>query len=484
MKKIVSIICFLFIAFVEAMAQCSSGIITFPYNESFEASNGGWISGGAGNDWAWGTPSKPVISAAGGGAKCWIIGGLTGSSYTNAEASWLQSPCFDFTNLQYPYIEFKVFWEMEQQFDGGSLQYSIDNGSTWTNVGSVSDIKNCLNDNWFNYSPITYLSPLTSTRDGWSGNIQSSAGSCKGGNGSNGWVTAKHTMPNLAGKPGVMFRFLFGAGTICNNYDGFAVDDILIGEAPPNAAAFAYICINNNTANFTNSSALCPTGFSWNFGDPASGTNNTATIANPSHTFSGPGKYTVTLTVSGPANASSTTTREVNIITANVIMSSAADCQTNTGGSLLASAGAPGLQLTYLWNTSPPQTNFIATNLAYGFYTIIVSGVDVCPVSATGKVEYDLSCIGVFFPSAFTPDNNGKNDGFGPLGSLATLSNYSLKVYNRWGQLVFSSSNPFEKWNGKVKGVDTDSNIFVWLATLSLPGKEKELRKGTIMLIR
>ena len=100
----------------------------------------------------------------------------------------MQSPCFDFTNVLYPYIEFNVFWEMEQLFDGESLQYSIDNGNTWLNVGSVSDAKNCLNSNWFNYFPVTYLSPLTTVRDGWSGNIQSSAGSCKGGNGSNGWV--------------------------------------------------------------------------------------------------------------------------------------------------------------------------------------------------------------------------------------------------------------------------------------------------------
>jgi hypothetical protein len=49
---------------------------------------------------------------------------------------------------------------------------------------------------------------------------------------------------------------------------------------------------------------------------------------------------------------------------------------------------------------------------------------------------------------------------------------------------VFSSTNPFEKWNGKVKGVDTDSNVFVWAATFSLSGKSKEMRKGTIMLIR
>lgn len=484
MTKIISILCFLLIGLSEIKGQCGSGISIFPYNEGFEISDGGWTSGGSGNDWAWGTPNKPVISGAGSGTKCWIVGGLTGSSYTNAEASWLQSPCFDFTSVQYPYIEFKVFWEMEQQFDGGSFQYSLDNGSTWINVGSVSDAKNCLNSNWFNFSPITYLSPLASTRDGWSGNIQPTTGSCKGGNGSNGWVVAKHTMPYLAGKPGVIFRFLFGAGTICNNYDGFAVDDILIGGALPNAAAFTYTCINNNTANFSNSSALCPTGFSWDFGDPASGVNNTAITANPSHTFSAPGKYTVTLTVSGPGNAPSTITKDINILIVNVTMMTAADCQTNTGGSLLSEAGVNGLQLNYLWNSVPAQTNFIATNLGYGSYTVTVSGLDVCTATGTGKVEMDLSCIGIFFPSAFTPDNNGRNDGFGPLGSLGALSDYKLNVYNRWGEIVFTSTNPFEKWNGKMKGVDTDSNIFVWSATFSFGGKPKEMRKGTITLIR
>jgi gliding motility-associated-like protein len=484
MMRFIYLISFIITSFAEIKAQCSSGITTFPYNEGFEASNGGWTSGGAGNDWAWGTPTKPVISAAGGGSKCWVIGGLTGTSYTNAEASWIQSPCFDFTNVQYPYIEFKVFWEMEQRFDGASLQYSTDNGNTWQTVGSAGDAKNCLNDNWFNNSGITYLSPLSSDRNGWSGNIQPGAGSCNGGSGSNGWVTAKHTMPSLAGEPGVLFRFIFGAGTICNNYDGFAVDDILIGEAPPNAAAFTYSCVNNNTANFTNTSALCPTTFSWNFGDVASGLNNTATTTNPSHTFSAPGNYTVTLTVSGPGNAPSTTTRQITILNVTTTMLSMADCQTNTGGSLIVSVEGTTAPLNILWNTVPPQTTTIATNLATGVYSVTISGTDVCTVTTPGKVETDISCIGIFFPSGFTPNNDGRNDGFGPLGSLAVLSDYRFSVYNRWGEKIFSSANPFEKWNGTIKGTDTDSNIFVWYAEFSVSGKPKELRKGTVMLIR
>ncbi len=484
MLRLVLILNILLIEFAEIKAQCVSGINTFPYNEGFETSNGGWISGGVGNDWTWGSPTKPVINSAGSGSRCWVIGGLTNSSYNDGEASWLQSPCFDFTNIDNPYIEFKVFWEMEQRFDGASLQYSVDNGSSWQSVGASSDAVNCLNNNWFNNSNITYLAPLASVRSGWSGNIQSSSGSCNGGSGSNGWVIAKHTMPYLGNTNAVIFRFIFGAGTICNNYDGFAIDDVMIGEAPPNAAAFTYSCVNNNTVNFTNTSTLCPTGFSWNFGDPASGTNNTATIANPSHTFSAPGTYTVTLTVSGPGNAPSTTTQQITVLNVITTMLTMADCQTNTGGSLIVSVEGTNAPLNILWNTVPAQTTTIASNLAAGSYTVTISGTNVCTVTAPGKVETDFSCIGIFFPSGFTPNNDGKNDGFGPLGSLAALTSYSLSIFNRWGERVYYSVNPFEKWNGKVKGFGTDGNVFVWLAEYTLPGKPKEVRKGSVVLIR
>lgn len=466
----------------KANSQCTGGINTFPYNEGFETSTGGWSSGGIGNDWAWGAPAKPVISVAGGGSKCWIIGGLTASSYTNSEASWIQSPCFDFTNLQHPYIEFKVFWEMEQQYDGGSLQYSLDNGATWTNAGSASDPVNCLNANWFNYTPINFLSSLSSTRDGWSGNIQSSGGSCRGGNGSNGWVIAKHTLPALAGKPGVLFRFIFGAGTICNNYDGFAVDDITISEAPANEAFFTYACTNSTTVSFTNTSALCPS-LKWDFGDPASGTNNTSTSGNPSHIFSGPGKYTVTLTASGPDNAPSTVTADITILKVEVTMQTAVDCETNTGGSLIAFAG-PAPSITYTWNTNPVQTGYIASNLAEGFYTVTVTSPEACMATGTGKAEKDLSCIGVYFPSAFTPNGDHKNDSFGALGSISSITDYSLNVYNRWGERVFHTTNPLAKWDGTVRGFRTDGNVFVWQAEYVLPGKTKESQKGVVMLIR
>jgi len=427
---------------------------------------------------------KTVISTAGGGSNCWIIGGLTGNAYTDGQASFLQSPCFDFTNLQHPYIEFKVFWEMEQQFDGGSLQYSIDNGNTWGNVGSANDARNCLNENWFNNSSINYLSPLSSVRHGWSGNIQSTAGSCRGGSGSNGWVTAKHTMPILAGRTSVIFRFVFGAGTICNNYNGFAVDDVVIKEAPPNQAAFTYTCTNATTVAFTNTSTSCPTGFNWDFGDLASGTSNTAAVANPTHIFSSPGTYTITLTVSGPDNAPPTTTKQVTILGLTTTVITPADCLTGTGGSASVTITPVSANPSISWNSNPVQTNSTATNLAAQTYTVTATAPQTCTASADVIIPVDFSCIGIYFPSAFTPNGDGLNDSFGPLGSLAALSNYSFTIYNRWGEKVFSSTDPFKKWNGYMKGSKPSSNVFVWQAEFSLPGQLKELRKGTVTLIR
>lgn len=461
-----------------------SFITTYPYNEGFETSAGGWFAGGAASDWAWGTPSKPVIAGAGGGSRCWITGGLTGSLYNNSEASWLQSPCFDFTSLQYPYITFKVVWETEQRFDGANLQYSINNGASWSDLGSSNETPHCLNDNWYNYTPVTYLASLSTSRNGWSGNIQSTSGSCLGGNGSNGWVTAKHIMPMLAGRPSVIFRFIFGSGTTCSNYDGFAIDDIMIGEAPPNTASFTDSCINSNTIAFINSSALCPTAFNWNFGDPASGAANTSLLKDPVHAFSSPGDYVITLTVSGSGNAPSTTTNTVTVLGSTTSVITPADCITNNGGSAMVNVTGGSGPYSFFWNTTPVQTTATATNLPVGDNMVIVNAPGACADTAVVTIPLDLSCIGIYFPTAFTPNGDGLNDSFGPLGSLSSLSKYSLSIYNRWGQRVFTTTNPFQKWDGIFREKMNNSNNFVWYAEYELPGQGKVIRKGSITLIR
>ena len=376
-KTLLTLLLLLVISYY-SQAQCGTVISTFPYTEDFETAPA-WTTGGTNNDWAWGSPTHPFINSAGSGTKCWSTGGLTGSFYRYSELAWIMSPCFDFSNLNYPWISFKIFWEDEWKYDGLVLQYSLNGGTTWTNVGAYGDAVNCLNDNWYDYNNITWLTSAN-PKNGWTGRRGATVGSCQGGNGSLGWVNAKHCLSALANKPSVRFRFLFGAGTTCNDYDGIAVDDILIDNAPPNAANFTYACAGANTVNFTNTSAMCPTGYVWNFGDGTATSNATS----PSHIYALGGTYNVTLTASGPCNAPSTIVIPVSVlgVTTNITNVS---CTGSSSPTITANATGTSGTISYSWSPGGATTATI-TGLSTGTYTVTVTASGSCSASATATI--------------------------------------------------------------------------------------------------
>src|SRR5205807_780584 len=156
---------------------------------------------------------------------------------------------------------------------------------SWTNVGTFNEPADCMNANWYNNSTITYVAGLTTPTSGWSGYTHATSGNCQGGAGSTYWVLAKHCLSNLAGQSKLKLRFTFGAGTTCNNYDGIAFDSVSIAEAPANSGNFTYSCTAPSAFSFTGASALCPDTINWNFGDAGSGSANSATGLNATHTF-------------------------------------------------------------------------------------------------------------------------------------------------------------------------------------------------------
>lgn len=382
------------------MGQCGPMISTFPYSEGFETS-AAWTSGGTGNDWAWGTPAHPNINSAGGGVKSWCVGGLTGTFYNNNERSWLESPCFDFSLLDAPRISFKIYWEVERQYDGMILQYSTDGGTTYANVGAFGEPADCNTVNWFNSASITNLPATINPKHGWSGRVGSTQGSCQGGSGSNGWVTASHCLGMVANAPNVRFRFFFGAGSTCNNYDGIAIDDILIEEAPPIDATFSGDC-SGSTVDFTNTSTPCPTLFSWNFGDPGSA-QNTSSQENPSHTYAVPGTYTVTLTASDACGASGTHTMDISVLGVALITTDP-QCGQDNGSVQATVTGAAG-PVSYFWSPGGATTQNLS-NVGAGTYTLTVSAMNSCPATATATLNpsgttlavdvthTDVSCAG------------------------------------------------------------------------------------------
>jgi gliding motility-associated-like protein len=86
-----------------------------------------------------------------------------------------------------------------------------------------------------------------------------------------------------------------------------------------------------------------------------------------------------------------------------------------------------------------------------GEYTIILiaTSVDGCTDTATKSYYY---MPGLWLPNAFTPDNDGLNDIFRPVTQRNTLDPYQLLIFDRWGQLIFKSSNPADGWDGTCNG--------------------------------
>ena len=103
---------------------------------------------------------------------------------------------------------------------------------------------------------------------------------------------------------------------------------------------------------------------------------------------------------------------------------------------------------------------------------------------STTAPTFTVDCSDIYFPTAFTPNGDGKNELFGPAGNnLSAVKNYTLDVYNRYGETVFQSKEPFRKWDGNVQGTEAGNGSFVWVAAYTVNGK-KHFKKGSVIRIK
>lgn len=86
-------------------------------------------------------------------------------------------------------------------------------------------------------------------------------------------------------------------------------------------------------------------------------------------------------------------------------------------------------------------------------------------------------------PNAFTPNNDGLNDCFGVTKWGGAVRNFRMNIYNRRGQLIFSSNEVANCWDGKANGVPQPSGTYIYLIEASTDC-ESINRNGSIVLIR
>jgi len=462
---------FYVLSYANTSAQCISITNSSPYIEDFDLSNGGWASGGANNDWVWGSPTKAVINSAGTGTKCWISGGASGGSYQGGERSFVKSPCFDFSGLQHPRIRFKLFWETEKTYDGGSLQVSTNGGSSWIVIGTHLDTADCETQNWYNSNFINNLNGLSYPPMGWSGNVQQTSGGCLGGNGSGAWLTAKHCLNGLGGQPNVLLRFTFGSGTACNNFDGIAFDAIVIDESPPITPDFSYQCIGGKSYQFTNTSS-CSGDLLWTFNDPASGTNQQSVIDNPVYTFVGNPPYSVQLQVTNTCGVTSSINKNVVGVSYNSIQTDVS-CVGKKDGTITLQMIGGTAPFSYQWNTTPIATTASILGQDTGVYTVQIYDAKNCAATDTFQLNYLPKLVDSFIVRVETcGEGNGSIAVQTVGGTLPYSYNWSNSAI---GNLIFNlSAATYSLTTTDAKGCTVSSSI-VLNGTPSVPGKIVEL---------
>lgn len=151
----------------------------------------------------------------------------------------------------------------------------------------------------------------------------------------------------------------------------------------------------------------------------------------------------------------------------------------------------------YVWyfDNKLIYTNFIPTILfdTTGEHTIkLIADYNNTCIDSLQKIFRVMQCD-VYIPNVFTPNNDGKNDYFTVYGGVNVKRINNLKIFDRWGEMVFDRDNfppnlEIEGWDGSIKHKDNstpfNTAVFVYSAEVEFINGDKQMFKGDVTLIR
>ena len=136
---------------------------------------------------------------------------------------------------------------------------------------------------------------------------------------------------------------------------------------------------------------------------------------------------------------------------------------------------------TYRWNDQ--STNYRKVFMSPGQYQ--VTAQTECGDSSLTFEVIDSNCsCEVWIPNAFSPNGDAKNDRFG-IVSQCNLIDYTLRIFNRWGEIIFESNDPQAVWDGTYKGETVPQGVYFYALEFrkDMPTvKEYNFKSGPIIL--
>lgn len=157
------------------------------------------------------------------------------------------------------------------------------------------------------------------------------------------------------------------------------------------------------------------------------------------------------------------------------------------GDTLILAAKPPDPTMSYQWylnDTASSNQPSLSMHLIKMRNHITLKGI--ADNGCEGAAEVDVrvrSCCDLFVPNAFSPNNDGHNDAFGPR-FYGNMPNFQMAIYNRLGERIFLSEHQEKLWDGSYKGIPLDPGVYFYYITGNCFDGTSLIRKGDLTLLR
>ncbi|HOM89942.1 MAG TPA: choice-of-anchor L domain-containing protein [Bacteroidia bacterium] len=236
--------------------------------------------------------------------------------------------------------------------------------------------------------------------------------------------------------------------------------------------------------NFTNTSQYqLGSVFEWNID------NTVYNSLNATHQFSGSGSYPVSLIITSPNNCVGESIANVNITVFPLPQASftIAPDQAPLFNSEVTFGDVSANAVSWLWDFGDGDTSTLQ-NVSH-FYAdpgkynakLYVTNVAGC----IDSLAREIFITPFYIPNAFTPNGDGRNETFFDPGYATNVQSLTMNIYNRWGQLVYTTDNLSKTWDGvDSKGNLSPQGVYVYaLKVTTYSGKHYDYT-GSVSLIR
>jgi gliding motility-associated-like protein len=302
---------------------------------------------------------------------------------------------------------------------------------------------------------------------------------------------------NIATDTNVIYQYLlagsYNVGLFVEDFNGctdtfyqvidwFPAPVLLIGQPVYEGCSPYTVTIENNSYPINGYTTL------WALGD-----GDSSLAPSPTHTYEDIGSYDLTLTVTSPTGCIESQVFDGLVVVnpnpvADFIYSPDPPSNVNpTLDFINRSIDA----IAWQWNFDDQATS-LDQNPTHTFVdtgttvvTLIATHITGCQDTLTKIIDI-VPKYSFYLPNAFTPNEDDVNDGFRGTGLFWSFQEYDMKIWNRWGELIFQTSDPEEAWNGRKNnnGEMVKNGVYVCKVRLVGPRGKEQFHDTTVSVIR